>query len=185
MLLCLLNFLRTLWQGAPQFSKTLEQLKVADKFWRQLTNSLVLVTSNQHKLYEKLTEKELQNMAYRYQFLSNVLDILGYEIFLQKKLMHAEIVVNRISKSPTNGTEKTDDSKFTKNESLKEIISTWCKSSVLSDLIKACVSWEYDNSSHMRAKVSYACYLLLYNCYFSCFLSREIISVYCVCFPIF
>ncbi|KAI3446215.1 hypothetical protein Pfo_002880 [Paulownia fortunei] len=156
-LLCLLNFLRALWQGAPQFTKTLEQLKISDKFWRQLTNSVVLVTSYHGNLSEKLTEKELQIIAYRYQFLSNILDILGYEIFLQKKLMHAEIVVNRISKSPTNGSTKTKDSKFTKDESLsslKEIISTWCKSSLLSDLIKACVSWEYDNSNHMRAKVA-------------------------------
>ncbi|KAK6136598.1 hypothetical protein DH2020_029631 [Rehmannia glutinosa] len=105
-LLCLLNFLRALWQGAPQFTKTLEQLKVSDKFWRHLTNIVVLFSDDQDNLSEKFTDKKLQNVAYRYQFLSNVLDILGYEVFLQKKLMHAELVVNRISKSPTNGTEK-------------------------------------------------------------------------------
>ncbi|KAK6136640.1 hypothetical protein DH2020_029623 [Rehmannia glutinosa] len=153
-LLCLLNFLRALWQGAPQFTKTLEQLKVSDKFWRHLTNIVVLFSDDQDNLSEKLTDKKLQNVAYRYQFLSNVLDILGYEVLLQKKLMHAELVVNRISKSPTNGTEKKVDSKDEGASSLKEIISTWCKSSLLSDLIKACVSWEYDNSSHIRAKVA-------------------------------
>lgn len=148
MLLCSLDFLRALWQGAPQFSKTLEQLKGADKFWKQLTSSLVLVTRRQD-LSEKSTEKELQSMAYGYQILSNVLDILSYEIFVQKKLMHAEIVVNR-----SNGAEKRENSNFKKTESLKEIISTWCKSSVLSDLIKTCVSWKYDDSSHTRAKVA-------------------------------
>ncbi|KAL8556343.1 hypothetical protein ACS0TY_003962 [Phlomoides rotata] len=154
MLMCLLNFLKALWQGAPQFSKTLEHLKFADNFWRQLTNPLVLIPSNQHEFSDKLTEKELQNLAYRYQYLSNIFDILGYEVFMQKKLMHAEIV-NQISRSPTNGAEKTEESKFTKNESLKEIISTWSKSS-LSDLIKACVSWEYDDISHTRAKAAVA-----------------------------
>ncbi|KAK4437676.1 hypothetical protein Salat_0101600 [Sesamum alatum] len=154
-LLCLLSFLRALWQGAPQFAKILEQLKVSDKFWRQLTNSVRLIS--QVDLSGKLTEKELQNLAYKYQYLSNVLDILGYEIFLQKKLMHAEVDLKRISKSPTNGTEKTEDSPFTKDGgvgSLKEIISIWCKRSTLSDLIKACVSWD-GNSSHLRAKVAF------------------------------
>ncbi|KAL0422870.1 UNVERIFIED_CONTAM: hypothetical protein Slati_3309900 [Sesamum latifolium] len=155
-LLCLLSFLRALWQGAPQFTKILEQLKVSDKFWRHLTNSVRLIS--QVDLSGKLTEKELQNLAYKYQYLSNVLDILGYEIFLQKKLMHAEVDLKRVSKSPTNGTEETDASPFAKDGgvgSLKEIISTWCKSSILSDLIKACVSWEYGNSSHLRAKVAF------------------------------
>ncbi|KAL0334623.1 UNVERIFIED_CONTAM: hypothetical protein Sradi_4674200 [Sesamum radiatum] len=155
-LLCLLSFLRALWQGAPQFTKILEQLKVSDKFWRHLTNSVRLIS--QVNLSGKLTEKELHNLAYEYQYLSNVLDILGYEIFLQKKLMHAEVDLKRVSKSPTNGTEETDDSLFAKNEGVgspKEIISTWCKSSILSDLIKACVSWEYGNSSHLRAKVAF------------------------------
>ncbi|KAG8368145.1 hypothetical protein BUALT_Bualt15G0014600 [Buddleja alternifolia] len=155
--LSLLNFLRTLWQGAPQFTKILERLKVSDKFWRQLTNSVMLITKNKGNLSEKMTEKELQSLSCRYQYLSNVFDILGYEIFLQKKLLHAELVVNRISKSPTNGTDKSEGSKFTKDESLsslKEIMSTWCNSSLLSDLIKACVSWEYDNSAHMRVKVA-------------------------------
>ncbi|GFP89006.1 nucleoporin nup188 homolog [Phtheirospermum japonicum] len=158
-LLCLLNLLRALWQGAPQFTKILEQLKVSDKFWKQLTSSAVLFSNYQGNISEKLTEKKIQSMGYRYQFMSDVLDILNYEIFLQKKLMHAEIVVNRLSKSPTNETEKKVDSKDGSLSDLKEIISSWCKGSLLSDLIKAFVSWEYDDS-HMRAKVSYACLVL-------------------------
>lgn len=152
MLLCSLNFLRALWQGAPQFSKTLEHLKVADKFWKHLTSSLVLITRREN-LSKKLARIDLQNMVYECQILANVLDILGYEIFVQKKLMHAEIVVKELSKSPPHGAERSENSKFTKTDSLKEIISAWCQSSDLSDLIKACVSWEYDDSSHVRAKV--------------------------------
>ncbi|XP_011088558.1 uncharacterized protein LOC105169752 [Sesamum indicum] len=155
-LLCFLSFLRALWQGAPHFTKILEQLKVSDKFWRHLTDSVRLIS--QIDLSGKLTEKQLQNVAYKYRYLSNVLDILGYEIFLQKKLMHAEADLKRVSKSPTNGTEEADNSPFAKDGgvgSLKEIISTWGKSSILSDLIKACVSWEYGNSSHLRAKVAF------------------------------
>ncbi|KAL2254846.1 UNVERIFIED_CONTAM: hypothetical protein Sindi_0279300 [Sesamum indicum] len=149
-------FDRALWQGAPHFTKILEQLKVSDKFWRHLTDSVRLIS--QIDLSGKLTEKQLQNVAYKYRYLSNVLDILGYEIFLQKKLMHAEADLKRVSKSPTNGTEEADNSPFAKDGgvgSLKEIISTWGKSSILSDLIKACVSWEYGNSSHLRAKVAF------------------------------
>ncbi|CAA0807688.1 Protein of unknown function (DUF3414 [Striga hermonthica] len=147
-LLCLLNLLSALWQGAPQFTKILEQLKSSDQFWKQLTNPVVMFSNDQDNLSDKSTEKKIQNTAYRYQVLSAVLDILNYEIFLQKKLMHAEIVVNRISKSPINGTEKKVVS------DLKEIISTWCKSSLLSDLIKAFVSWEHDNNGHDRAKIA-------------------------------
>ncbi|XP_041997267.1 uncharacterized protein LOC121747315 isoform X2 [Salvia splendens] len=152
MLLCLLKFLKALWQGAPQFSKNLEQLKVADEFWKHLTRSLVLI-AHRDNISEKLTEMDLQNMACECQMLSNVLDILSYEIFVQKKLRHAASVVNRISTSPPNGAEKTEHN-FKKNGSLKETISSWCKNSVLSDLIKVCVSSEYDESSHTRAKVA-------------------------------
>ncbi|XP_057788584.1 uncharacterized protein LOC131005591 isoform X2 [Salvia miltiorrhiza] len=156
-LLCSLNFLRALWQGAPQFSKTLEQLKVTDKFWKHLTSSLVLI-SRRDNLSEKLTEMNFQNMAYECQILSNVLDILGYEIFVQKKLMHATSLANRISSLPPNGAERTEN--FIKNGSPKETISTWCKNSVLSDLIKVCVSSEYDESSHTRAKVAAASFVV-------------------------
>ncbi|XP_047941076.1 uncharacterized protein LOC125188339 isoform X2 [Salvia hispanica] len=152
MLLCLLKFLKALWQGAPQFSKNLEQLKVADEFWKHLTRSLVLI-AHRDNISEKLTEMDLQNMACECQILSNVLDILSYEIFVQKKLRHAASVVNRISTSPPNGAEKTEHN-LKKNGSLKETISSWCKNSVLSDLIKVCVSSEYDESSHTRAKVA-------------------------------
>lgn len=167
MLLCSLNFLREIWQGAPQFSKTLEQLKVADMFWKHLTSSLVLVTRREN-LSDKLTEMDLQNMTCGCQILSNILDILGYEIFMQKKVMHAAAVANRISTSPPNGAERRENSNFMKNGSLKETISTLCENSVLSDLIKVCVSSGYDESSHTRAKVSYSCYLLFCNYNFSC-----------------
>lgn len=167
MLLCSLNFLRALWQGAPQFSKTLEHLKVADKFWKHLTSSLVLVTRRDN-LSKKLAKIDLQNVVYECQILSNVLDILGYEIFVQKKLMHAEIVAKGISKSPTDGAERSENSKFSKSETLKETITTWCRGSVLSDLIKACVTWEYDDSSHVRTKVRFSCYLLVCNCNVFC-----------------
>lgn len=167
MLLCSLNFLRALWQGAPQFLKTLEQLKVADKFWKHLTSSVVLIACRDN-LSEKLTEMDFQHMVYGCQIFSNVLDILGYEIFLQKKLMHAATVVNGISESPPNGAERTYNSNVIKNGSLKETLSTWCKNSILSDLIKACVSSEYDESSHTRAKVSYSCDLLFCNYNLSC-----------------
>ncbi|KAL1554389.1 hypothetical protein AAHA92_14953 [Salvia divinorum] len=152
MLLCLLKFLKALWQGAPQFSKTLEQLKVADAFWNHLTRSLVLI-AHRDNISEKLTEMDLQNMACECQILSNVLDILSYEIFVQTKLRHAASFFNRISTSAPNGAEKTELN-LKKNGSLKETISTWCKNSVLSDLIKVCVSSEYDESSHTRAKVA-------------------------------
>ncbi|XP_073292764.1 uncharacterized protein [Primulina huaijiensis] len=157
-LLSLMKFLRALWQDAPQFTKILEQLKHSDKFWKLLTSPVMLNTCYQDKVSEKLTEEELQCQAYRYQYLSNVLDIMGHEIFLQKKLMHGELVVNGFPKSEANVTERKD-SEIAKNKSfisLKEIISTWCESSLLSDLIKACVSSEYDNKIHRHAKAAAA-----------------------------
>ncbi|KAL6517393.1 hypothetical protein OROMI_033094 [Orobanche minor] len=152
-LLHLLNLLRALWEGAPQFTKILEQLTVSDKFWRQLTSSVALFSNDQVLVSEKLTEKKLQDIACRYQVVSDVLDILNYEVFLQKKLMHAAIGVNTISKSPTNGVERKVDSEDDRFNDLKQIISAWCESSLLSGLIKAFVSWEYDDSSH-RAKIA-------------------------------
>ncbi|KAL2537742.1 hypothetical protein Fot_19133 [Forsythia ovata] len=155
-LLNVLDFLKTLWQSAPQFTNILEQLKQSDKFWRQLTDCVTLISSNEDDLSGNLTEMELQNLAYGYQCQSKVFEILAYEMFLQKKLMHAALLVKQSSKL-TDGAEKADNSQVTKDASLtslKDIFSNWCKSSLLTDMIKSCVSCEYDNSIHTRAKVA-------------------------------
>ncbi|XP_073159038.1 uncharacterized protein [Henckelia pumila] len=156
-LLSLMKFLRALWQDAPQFTKILEQLKLSEEFWRLLTSPVMLITRIQDNVSEKLTEEELQCQAYGYQYVSNVLDVMGHEIFLQKRVMHGELGMNGFSKSEANGTKRMEDSEIAKNRSfisLKEIISTWCESSLFSDLIKACVSSEYDNKIYRHAKVA-------------------------------
>ncbi|CAA3010617.1 Hypothetical predicted protein [Olea europaea subsp. europaea] len=155
-LLNVLDFLKALWQSAPQFTNILELLKKSDKFWRQLTNNVTLISSSKDDLSGNLTEMELQNLAYGHQCQSKVFEILAYEIFLQKKLMRAALLVKQSSKS-TDGGEKSDDSQIPKDAnltSLKDIFSTWCENSLLTDLIKSCVSCEYDNSTHIRAKVA-------------------------------
>ncbi|KAL2512428.1 Protein of unknown function (DUF3414) [Abeliophyllum distichum] len=152
-LLNVLDFLKTLWQGAPQFTNILEQLKQSDKFWRQLTDCAMLISSNKDDLSGNLTEMELQYLTYGYQCQLKVFEILAYEMFLQKKLMHAALLVKQSSKL-TDGADNSQITKDASLTSLKDIFSNWCKSSLLTDLIKSCVSCEYDNSTHIRAKVA-------------------------------
>lgn len=163
-LLNLGNFLRALWQGAPQFRKIVDLLKFSDKFWKQLTSSIMLSTGIEDKLGVS-SKNELQHQACRYQYQSILLDILGYEIFLQKKMMHAR-QSNQVSRLPSGGTESKEETKIRKDEilvSLKEAISTWCKSSSLGNLIKEYVTCEYDTSNHLHAKVSRQCFLFQFH----------------------
>ncbi|EPS65107.1 hypothetical protein M569_09666, partial [Genlisea aurea] len=149
-LLCILYFLRELWRGAPKFFKILEVLRGSDGFWNRLTYSVIATSSAADHLSDKLNETERQKIAYRYQILSCTLDVLSYEVFLHKKLMHAKLFAKRISKLPSDETERTEDSKVTADlnlNTLKEILSSWYDVSTMSNLINACTSWEYDRST--------------------------------------
>nr|XP_043624466.1 uncharacterized protein LOC122596031 [Erigeron canadensis] len=140
----ILDFLLALWQGASQFLNIVERLKKSDDFWRQLSTC---ITMQDHPSEDSLIS------SYRYQCQSDILQIMSLEMFLQMKLLHTE----NISK----GSELSKDILLKSRNVEKaggpiDILSSWCKSSALSNLIKSYASCEYDNYKYLQTQVSAA-----------------------------
>lgn len=159
-----LNFLKALWQGAAHYTNLLKQLRNSD-FWKKLLNFVVLSIDKKSFQSESATKLELQNLAYRYQCQHNVLDVVTCEMFLQKKLLHSELVTKESSKSSNNGSDGSKVATAENSCNLKDIFGVWCESSLDAETIKTFVSFEYDGSVKLRARVSciyrYSCFLLL------------------------
>ncbi|KAL5788807.1 hypothetical protein ACOSP7_005756 [Xanthoceras sorbifolium] len=154
-LLNVLNIFKALWQGAGQYANILEWLKSSGKFWKQLSNTFSLTTSLRSPPLENMTEKEALSLAYKCQCQSTILEIMAHDMFLQKKLLHAELLVKRTteSKRRIENAVSAEQSRSANDCDLKDILSSWCESSVLSSLIKSYTSCVYDNEIHFRAKV--------------------------------
>lgn len=148
-----LNFLKALWQGASHYTNLLKQLRNSD-FWEKLLNSVVLSIGKKSCQSESATKLELQNQAYRYQCQHNVLDVVAYEMILQKKILHSELITKESSKSLHNGSDGCKVATAESSCNLKEIFGVWCGSSLDSETIKTFVSFEYDDSVKLRARVS-------------------------------
>ncbi|XP_016496025.2 uncharacterized protein LOC107815035 isoform X1 [Nicotiana tabacum] len=163
-ILCnMLNFLNALWEGAAHYTNLLKQLRNSD-FWKKLLNSVVLSIGKNSCQSESATKLELQNLVYRYLCQHNVLDVMAYEMFLQRKILHSELVKKESSKALHNG---SDGSKVPTPESasnLKDIFGVWCGSSLDAETIKTFVSFEYDDSVNLHARVAAGLYAVRVMC---------------------
>ncbi|XP_028776786.1 uncharacterized protein LOC114733485, partial [Neltuma alba] len=155
MLLSVLNFMVALWQGASQYLNILESLRSSEKFWKYLSNAILRVAGSTIHLPVNLTEKDAQNLANTYLCQSAILGIMSYELFLQKKLLHAESLVKDATGSQGNEQDgaKTEKSKAPAFCDVKEIWSSWCKDSVLEKLMKSYTSG-YNDDIYYSAKVA-------------------------------
>lgn len=156
-LLNMLNFLKALWQGAAQYADILEQLKNSGKFWKQLSNSILLIASIEAPQRENHIDNEALARAYKYQCQCSMLELMAYDMFLEKKLLDAELLVNQAaesSKEKIGNALSTEKSKSANGHDLKDIVSSWCENSVLGNLMKSYASCEYDNEICIRAKVA-------------------------------
>lgn len=155
-LLSVLNFMVALWQGAPQYINILESLRSSEKFWKYLSNAIVKVACSETHLLVYLAEKDAQNLANSYLCQSAILGIMAYELFLQKKLLHAESLVKDAagSEGKEQDATKTEKSKTSGFCDLKEIWSSWCKDSVLEKLMKSYTSG-YNDDIYYSAKVRF------------------------------
>lgn len=147
-----LNFLKALWQGAAQFTDVLEQVKNSENFWKRLSASMILIGSKQDMMSKNMNEPEVLSSTYRYHCQSNVLEIMAYELFLQKKLLHSgqtsELLNDRINNAVGRGKTKEDSAPC-----LKDVLSSWCKNSVMGTLIKTYTSCEFDNHKYLHSKI--------------------------------
>eukprot|EP00257_Ricinus_communis_P020943 XP_015580313.1 uncharacterized protein LOC8265348 isoform X1 [Ricinus communis] len=155
LLVVVLDFLKALWQGAAQYINILESLKSFRLFWKKLSNCISLITSSERPVLENLTEKDAQSLAYKYRCQSVILEIMAYEMFLKKKLLHAESLLKEVprSKGNTENAVNLEKSKSANDCDLKDIMSSWCDISILGNLIKS-YTCEFDNEICYHAKVA-------------------------------
>ncbi|KAG6709285.1 hypothetical protein I3842_06G125100 [Carya illinoinensis] len=150
-LLNVLNFMKALWQGAAQYTHILEWLRSSENFWKHLSNYILLIAGTKDGALENLTEKEALDLACKYRCQSVILEIMAYEMFLQKKLSHAESLVK-------HGAELKDRIEnavnVEKSKAVREIVSNWSENSVLANLIQSDTSCDYNNEKFFRAKVA-------------------------------
>ncbi|XP_057475806.1 uncharacterized protein LOC130763817 [Actinidia eriantha] len=155
-LLNVLNFLKALFQGATQFTNILDCLRNSENFWRQLSSCILQNATMEDNLSENPSEMEVLSIAYRYQCQSAVLQIMAFEMFLQKKL-HAEVVVKQTIDSSKDRIKKADATEKSEDASLlglKAMLSRFCEGLVLRNLVKSYASSKYDYDIYHRAKIA-------------------------------
>uniref|UniRef100_A0A2P2LVR1 Uncharacterized protein LOC105141252 isoform X2 n=1 Tax=Rhizophora mucronata TaxID=61149 RepID=A0A2P2LVR1_RHIMU len=161
-LLLVFDFLNALWHGAFHYIKALDYLKSSGKLWKQLSNCLSIDDSWRASSVEHLTESEAQSLAYKYRCHAAILEIIGYDIFVNKKLLHAESCPNEVSdcKESAENAVRAENSKSPNFYGLKDTLSSWCEGSILGNLIKLYTSCEYDNKICYRAKVAASLFIV-------------------------
>ncbi|KAL8188648.1 hypothetical protein R6Q57_029668 [Mikania cordata] len=143
-LLNFLDLLVALWQGASQFINILDRLKKSGIFLKQLCSCIILE--------DHLFNSDFLISSYRYQCQSFILQIMSLEMFLQNKLSHGEIIRKDIVEKASNA-EKSENSS-------RDMLSSWCKNSVLNNLVKSYVSCEYDNDKYLKGQVAAALFFV-------------------------
>ncbi|KAF8406575.1 hypothetical protein HHK36_008663 [Tetracentron sinense] len=159
LLLNVLDFLKALWQGASQYAQILELLRKSEVFWKELSSSISEMATAKVPSLENMTANETLSWAYKYRCQCSVLEIMAYDMFFQKKLLQAELLPKCTSEPPKDKTENTVSIVKSKSENLpylKDILSTWCESSFMSNLIKSYTTCENDNEIYLRAKFEYS-----------------------------
>lgn len=145
--------MKALWQGAAQFAEVLARFRRSENFWKQISVPILCIESMPNEPLKNSNEREVRSYAYQYNCQSTVLEIMAYELFLQKKLLYAR----QTSEVLNDGINNNDNSGKTKNKgdsSLKDTLSTWCTSSVLENLIRSYTLCEFDNHKYIRLKVN-------------------------------
>ncbi|KAJ6386036.1 hypothetical protein OIU77_029072 [Salix suchowensis] len=161
-LLTVLDFLKALWQGAVHYISILECLKSSGKFWKQLSNCISSDARLIASPFENLTATQSQSLALKYQCQSAILEIMAHDMFLMKKLLHAESVLKEVSelKERNEKASSTEKLKSVNDCELKDILSSWWKRPIFGNLINLYASCEYDNEISNRAKVAASLFIV-------------------------
>ncbi|KAJ6409886.1 hypothetical protein OIU84_009385 [Salix udensis] len=161
-LLTVLDFLKALWQGAVHYISILECLKSSGNFWKQLSNCISSDARLIASPFENLTATQSQSLALKYQCQSAILEIMAHDMFLMKKLLHAESVLKEVSelKERNEKASSTEKLKSVNDCELKDILSSWWKRPIFGNLINLYASCEYDNEISNRAKVAASLFIV-------------------------
>ncbi|KAJ0974274.1 hypothetical protein J5N97_016239 [Dioscorea zingiberensis] len=131
LLLGVLKLLKALWEGGGQYMHIVEKIRSSEMFWGNLSSSIsakeVMFTFSS----ENLRSDEIQLAAYGDHCTGNV---LSKKAFISR---YAEKKTNETSKESSQARTTTEPSNI---PNLKDILSIWCKSPTVENLIKSCSS---------------------------------------------
>lgn len=159
-------------------------MKSSERFWKQLSNYISLTCKEDNALPENCTERDVFNLSYRYQCQSAILEIIAYDVFLEKKLLHAEPLAKQASeiRNRVDNSVSIEKSTAVTRCDHKDILSVWSQSSVLGNLLKLLTSYDHDNESYFHAKVTFSGMSFAFNLVtcFVCFaFSFSLFNVQC------
>ncbi|KAK9164468.1 hypothetical protein Syun_005370 [Stephania yunnanensis] len=164
LLLNLLNFLKVLWQGAAHYMRVLVLLKVSNVFWTHLSSTVSVYRVKQAPSLDNLSVDEILHLGYKFQCHSVVLDILVYDMYLEKKLVHMESPAGQIagpSKERKHNAVYPEKFKTSNQNSPNNILLAWFKNSTMANMIISYASCEYDDGVVCRAKVAAIVFIVL------------------------
>lgn len=118
-----------------------------------MSSFISVISSVEAPSPENITETEAQDLAFRYQCQSAILEIMAHDMFLHKKLLHLETLAKEVPESQDR-IQNTVRLEKSKASDLVDILSAWCRSSVLDNLTKSLSYCEYDLKLYLRAKVT-------------------------------
>lgn len=118
-----------------------------------MSSFISVISSVEAPSPENITETEAQDLAFRYQCQSAILEIMAHDMFLHKKLLHLESLAKQVPESQDR-IQNTVRLEKSKASDLVDILSAWCGSSVLDNLTKSLSYCEYDLKLYLRAKVT-------------------------------
>ncbi|KAI4376103.1 hypothetical protein MLD38_013896 [Melastoma candidum] len=150
--LAILCILKALWEGASQYKPLLEDLKMSESFWKNLSSSLGVAAGKEAQETDDCIECQSESSVLFYQCQSAILEIMASNVLMDKKLAHAESLVGRAVEVASNP-EHTGKMKAA-HGSYIDVLSTWHDSAALHCQIKMYASSGYDADICSRAKVA-------------------------------
>ena len=148
--------MKALWQTAGPFIMILDRMKTSDKVLEQLTDSVSHFLSGETCAPKNITEMQALNSAYKFLSLSSTMEIMSYDIFLQKKLLHGESIAKQQAGSKDKATvvaSNENPKSLASLSDVKNMLSTACDGSLLGKLTRLLASCQFDNETYYRAKV--------------------------------
>ncbi|KAI4325914.1 hypothetical protein MLD38_031276 [Melastoma candidum] len=149
----ILCILKALWEGASQYKPLLEDLKMSESFWKNLSSSLGVAAGKEAQETDDCIECQSESSVLLYQCQSAILEIMASNVLMDKKLAHAESLVGRAAEVESNP-EHTGELKAAHGTNYIDVLSTWHDSAALHCQIKMYASSGYDADICSRAKVA-------------------------------
>lgn len=146
-------------------------MKTSEKVLEQLTDGVSHFVSGEACAPKTIAAMQALNSAYKYLSLSSMVEIMSYDIFLQKKMLHGESIVEQQTgpKDKAPDDVSSENSKLSRSLSdVKNMLSAACDGFLLGKLTKLLASCEFDNETYHRAKVVFVQFIFISNI-FMCF----------------